>query len=400
LYFTPNAMFLNLPTLKQEARREYFAILDYWQKYAIDHTEGGFWGRVNQQNQPVPNAEKSLVLNARILWTFSSAYRHFGVAAHLDLAKRAFEYIVAHFKDTTHGGVYWSVKADGSPSEQKKQMYAHAFAVYGLSEYFAASKHQLALDFAVELYQLIEKHSFDAPNGGYIEAFAPDWTATDDYILSKGDRRKSMNTHLHLLEAYTNLYRVWKDEKLHQQLLGMANVFLKHIIDPQSHRMRLFFDEKWNVKSSEISYGHDIEASWLLWETAEALHDKTLLAQIKPLSVAMAKAASDGLASDGGLNYEYTPETKHLNTQKDWWVQAEAVVGFYNAYQLSGKAHYLQKTFDAWNFTKKYIIDHQQGEWFWGVKADHTPLKNDKINAWKCPYHNSRACLEILKRIK
>ncbi len=387
---------LSIPALGQEAYQEFNNILSYWINYSIDEEKGGFYGRVTADNKPVPNEPKSIVINSRILWTFSTAYILFRKQAYLAVATRAFNYVETYFIDTQNGGVYWSVNADGSPLERKKQIYGHAFAIFGLSEYYRATKQAKALDLAIELYKLVEKYSFDPQNGGYIEAFAPDWSQTDDYILSKGDHRKSMNTHLHLLEAYTNLYRAFPEVGLRQQLKKMLGSFTEHLI--ANNRMRLFFDEQWNVKSTEISYGHDIEASWLLWEAAEVLDDKVLLPKIKDISIGMAKAAADGLAADSGLNYELNVATSHLNTNKDWWVQAEAMVGFYNAYQLSGKVNYLEKATNSWEFIKKYLIDKEHGEWYWGVKEDHSVYNTDKINFWKCPYHNARACLEIWRR--
>ncbi len=387
---------LSIPALRQEVFQEFNKILSYWINYSIDEEKGGFYGRINADSKPVPNEPKSIVINSRILWAFSTAYIHFRKQSYLAVATRAFNYIETHFVDKEKGGVYWSVNADGSTLERKKQMYGHAFAIYGLSEYYRATKQTKALDLAIELYKLIEKHSFDPLNGGYVEAFAPDWSQTNDYILSKGDHRKSMNTHLHLLEAYTNLYRAFPDIGLRQQLKKMLGTFTDHII--ANNRMRLFFDEEWTVKSTEISYGHDIEASWLLWEAAEVLDDKPLLQKIKDISINMAKTAVEGLAVDGGLNYELNVATNHLNTNKDWWVQAEAMVGFYNAYQLTGKVNYLEKATNSWEFIKKYLIDKQQGEWFWGVKGNHSVYNSDKVNFWKCPYHNARACLEIWRR--
>ncbi len=389
-------MQLSIPALGQEVSKEAENILSYWINHSIDEENGGFYGRVNTDNKVIPNEPKSIVVNSRILWTFSTAYILFRKQSYLAVATRAFEYIQKYFIDKEKGGVYWSVNADGSPLERKKQIYGHAFAIYGLSEYYRACKNSKALDLAIELYNLVEKHSFDAKNGGYIEAFAPDWSQTNEYILSNGDRRKSMNTHLHLLEAYTNLYRAFPDVGLRLQLKKMLGMFTEHII--ANNRMRLFFDEEWNVKSNEISYGHDIEASWLLWETAEVLDDKPLSLKIKELSLNMAKAAADGLAADGGLNYELNVATNHLNTNKDWWVQAEAMVGFYNAFQLSGKVHFLEKATNSWEFIKKYLIDKEHGEWFWGVKEDHSVYSKDKISFWKGPYHNARACLEIWRR--
>lgn len=331
--FTPDAF-----------KNELINILGYWEKYGQDKENGGFYGRVNYENQPVPDSDKSVVLTGRILWTFSMAHRLFKEAGYLTLADKAYQQLIKHFFDPEHGGVYWSVKADGKPGDTKKQVYGNAFAMYGLSEYYRVTNFPPALEKAKELFNLIEKHAFDPKNGGYREAFARDWSATDDYILSKSPWIKSMNTHLHLVEAYTNLYSVWPDPKLKIQTTNMLESILTHIINGKTNRMQMFFDETWKPKDNIISYGHDIEASWLLLETAEVLHDEKLIEKVKKKSVQMAEAASSGLSPDGALNYEYDPETKHTKTERSWWVAAEQMVGFYNAYQLTRQDQFKVKS--------------------------------------------------------
>jgi mannobiose 2-epimerase len=209
-----------------------------------------------------------------------------------------------------------------------------------------------------------------------------------------------MNTHLHLLEAFTNLYRVWHDEASKKQFKGILEVMMEKIVDNQTYRMNLFFDEKWQRTSEAISYGHDIEASWLIWEAAEFLNDKKIKEKAKALCINMAKAACDGLGSDNGMAYEYEPSTKHLNDERSWWVMTEACVGFMNAYQLTGKVHFLEKSTKSWEFIKKNLLDLKGGEWFGGVKTDGTVTDKQKVTFWKGPYHNSRMCLEIWKRLR
>jgi mannobiose 2-epimerase len=391
---------LSLPAYAQEVRQELRRILTYWQTYAPD-PRGGFYGRVDARNQPDPNADKAIVLNARILWTFSMASHALRDPAYRPLADRAYTYIRDYFFDQKNGGVYWSLRADGTPGEAKKQLYGQGFALYGLSEYVRATKNAEALALAKKLWQTIEAHAFDPRHGGYIEAFAPDWGPTDDYILSKGEARKSMNTHLHLIEPFTNLLRVWSDASLKKQTRRMLEeTFLGHILDPDQRRMRLFFTEDWKVLSPDISYGHDVEASWLLYETAEILGDKPLLGKVKDVSQKMATATLDGLNPDGALTYELNPETGHKNEERSWWVLSEQMVGYLNAYQLSGKQHWLEKSLNSWGFVKKHLLDLQNGEWYVGANAQDEPARRaDKITAWKCPYHNGRACEEVARRL-
>ncbi|WP_234734976.1 AGE family epimerase/isomerase [Tellurirhabdus bombi] len=394
-------MLPDLRLIRQELNQELKDILAYWQTYGPD-PNGGYYGQVDYQNAPKIDAPKGIVLNSRIVWTFAAAARH---TQHHDQylphAERAFKYLTTYFRDPQFGGVYWLVDAKGSPFVPVKQLYGQAFAVYGLSEYYRVAKHQPALDFAKEIYGLMVKHGFDAKKGGFHEAFARDWSEADDYILSnKAEREtKTMNTHLHILEAFTNLYRVWPDEGLRKQVRGLIDSFLTHIIDPKTYRMNLFMDDDWRVRRTAVSYGHDIEASWLLLESAEVLHDEKLIKQIKDLSIKMARAAATGLEADGGLNYEYDPKTGHVNRERSWWVMAEAMVGFYNAYQLTNEKQFLDKALQSWEFTKKYLLDTKKGEWFSGVDANHAVLGDAKISMWKCPYHNSRACMELLDRM-
>lgn len=388
-----------LTGFRDEVKQELLRIMDYWIKYTPDKEREGFYGRVDKDNVPDKSADKGIVVTSRILWTFSAAHQLFPNKEYPVLAKRAYDYLIKYFIDSEYGGVYWSVAADGSPKEIKKQLYGHSFAVYSLSEYYKITKDQAVLKNAIAVFSKIAEHAYDKINGGYVEAFERDWQDTTEYILSKGEDRKSMNTHLHLLEAFTNLYRVWKDESSKFHLKHSIEMMLKHIIDAKTYRMTLFFTNEWKHTTSSVSYGHDIEASWLLWEAAEVLGDEELIKQCRHTAIEMAKAAIDGLAADGAINYEYEPATKHLKDNKDWWPQAEAMVGFFNAYQLTGKVHFLEKSEKVWEFIKKYLIDYKNGEWFGAVDANHKVTASDKMNFWKGPYHNGRSCMEIWQRM-
>jgi mannobiose 2-epimerase len=384
---------------RREIKQELFRILDYWMRHAPDNEKGGFYGLVNDKNVPDSNADKAIVINSRILWTFSAAHQLFPNPEYPVIAKRAFDYINKYFIDEKYGGVYWSVASDGSPKQTKKQLYGHAFAIYGIAEYYKITKDKKVLKTAVDIFKNVMHHAYDAGKGGYTEAFERNWSNTDDYILSKAPDSKSMNTHLHLLEAFTNLYRVWKDESSRFHLRHSIDVMLNHIINPATNSMTLFFTRDWERKSAIISYGHDIEASWLLYEAAEVLGDKAIIDKCKAISMEMAKTAKNGLAEDGSLNYELDITTNHLNDSKQWWPQTEAMVGFFNAYQLTGKVNYLEKSEKVWEFIKKYLIDYEYGEWCGSISADYKILSCDKITFWKCPYHNGRACMEIWKRL-
>ena len=384
---------------RREVKDELFRILEYWMQYAVDKNGEGFYGVVNDKNIPDPNAPKAIVINSRILWTFSAAHQLFPNKAYPVVAKRAYDYIKKYFIDKEYGGVYWSVSADNKPLQTKKQLYGHAFAIYGLSEYFKINQDENILKNAVDIFNKVIAHGYDTSNGGYIEAFERDWTNTDDYILSKAPNSKSMNTHLHLLEAFTNLHRVWKTETSKFHLRHSIDVMLNHIINPDTHSMTLFFTNNWERRSGIISYGHDIEASWLLCEAAEVLGDNAIINQCKTTAMQMVVGATKGLSKDGSLNYELDAADNRLNESKQWWPQTEAMVGFLNAYQLSGKVKYLEKSKMVWEFIKNHLIDHTNGEWCGAVDASYKVSSCDKVTFWKCPYHNGRACMEVWKRL-
>ena len=373
-------------------------ILPFWMN-RVQNPAGGFYGRIDGNGKLHPEAPRGGILNARILWTFSAAYRVLGNPEYLQTALRARDQILGPFWDSDFGGTYWSLDCEGRPLETKKQIYSIAFAIYGLSELYRASGDELALQKAVELYQVIEEHSLDPVCGGYFEAFRRDWSPIEDMRLSDKDQNdaKTMNTHLHILEGYASLYRVWKDKGLESSLRKLIEIFLDRIILPNGH-LALFFDADWNCTSHVVSYGHDIECSWLLAEDAEVLGDDALIEKVNEVCSRMAEAAVQGWTPLGGMAYEKDLKDGKVDADRHWWVQAENVVGCVWQWKRSGKTKWL----DCAKTQLRYIEDNllaPDGEWYWSRRADGSiNTEDDRAGFWKCPYHNGRMCMELMDK--
>lgn len=388
--------------LADDFNQELENILEYWSLHTVDHQHGGFVGRIDQTGRTVEFASKGSVLNSRILWTFSAALRHIGSEKLEKLAERAYSYLVSNFWDKEQGGLFWEIDYKGNLLNTRKQAYSQGFGIYAFSEFYRATGYQESLEYAIQLFYLSEKHFRDIENGGYIEALDKDWQPMEDVRLSAKDANspKSMNTHLHILEPCTNLYRVWPDERLKKSIQHVTQVFLDHIIDPESGHFKLFFDLDWTSHHNIISYGHSIEGAWLLREAAIEIGDKNLQDRTNKAALNLVDAVlKDGVDEDGSLFNER--KNGELDTDKDWWPQAEAMVGFMDTWQISGNPVYLDALQKSWDFIQQNVIDYENGEWFARVNRGGIPYDGeDKVGFWKCPYHNTRSMLELINRIK
>ena len=405
-------------------------ILPFWLEKMQDNENGGFYGRIDGSGVLHPDAEKGAILNARILWTFSAAYRVLEKEKLLEAATRAKDYLVDHFIDPEYGGVYWSVDYKGEPLDTKKQFYAIAFAIYGLSEYARATGDREALEYALDLYDCIEEHAFDDEQNGYIEACTREWGKIGDMRLSELDANypKSQNTHLHIMEAYANLLRCLKEMRAQEQcdyvpaigsvlpvgisvpsetmvsvegaLRNIVDIFIDKILNPETNHLDLFFDMDWTRGAGHLeSYGHDIECSWLLHEAALVLGDENVLEKVENVVQKVAKASEKGLREDGSMIHEANLDTGRVDDDLHWWVQAENVVGWFNIWQHFGDEEAFKKSEKCWQFIKNKLVDWDNGEWYWSRHPDGSlNTIDDKAGFWKCPYHNSRMCLEIIER--
>ncbi len=375
-------------------------ILNYWVTRVYDPRRQTFAGTIGPDERADPEAPLGSVLISRILWTFSAVCRYFPTALYQKIADEAYRILAGHFWDDRSGGVFWEVSPGGRVIDDSKQVYAQSFALYAFSEYAAVFGNTESKQLAVTLFHLMERYAADVRYGGYTESRSADWeNPARKVILPPGEGiNKSMNTHLHVLEAYTNLYRICGQEEVRTRIVHLLELFTRRIINPGNHHFHMFFDNDWSVRSTGISYGHDIEGSWLLWEAAEVLGNQRLMQFLKPQLTAMALAVgSEALDPEGGLYNE--SDMGHMDKDFHWWPQAEAVVGFWNAWQLTGENEFRKWSENAWKFIGRYQRDVKQGEWFWLITPDYTVKPMVKVSPWKCPYHNGRMCMEMIRRL-
>jgi len=391
-------------------------ILAFWMKFGIEKEGHGFYGAADLKGNPVLKAPKSCVLNARILWTFSEAAIMFDNKQYADIADKAFRVLEEDFADKKHGGYFMSIDAENQPLDTIKHTYAQAFVLYALSKYYEFKPSAELLKEINDYFFFLEEKTKDTGNPGYFEAFTREWKLYSENRMADNNEPRSMNTHLHIMEAYAAFYKVSKNELAGKRLKELLLLFIEKIIRQSGH-LGIFYNEQFDEAETSkgiCSFGHDIEASWLLWEAAEILNDPEIIAQMKPLSIKMLDAVDRvGVDKDGGLFLESTRFGSHLRTNKHWWPQAETLVAFMNGFELTSDNKYWEKLKLSWNFIDTHVIDHENGEWFTKVNRLGVPFltependpspyyRNDwKIDPWKCPYHNGRAMMELIKRIE
>ena len=370
-------------------------ILPYWLK--LKDPRGGFYGEVAADGTVLYDAPRGVILNARIMWSFAAAYQALPDTAYLVAAVHARDYFLEHFCDHKYGGVYLSVDAAGERLDTKKQLYSQGFAIYALSELYKATGDDEVLKNAINLYKVVEAYFADKENGGYTEALARDFSPLEDMSLSAHDINadKTMNSHLHVLEAYANLYQVWPDEELKAAVEKLLDIIGTKVMAADGH-LQLYFRKDWSVMPGGVSYGHDIETSWLALECAMALKDIDVVNRVRPWALAMGKAGNEGLFPDGSMRYEKFLDGKY-DDSRQWWVQAETVVGNLWLWKYHSDPQGAERALSAWNYIRENLVDSKDGEWWWAVLPDgKVDLSQPKVGFWKCPYHNTRMCLQVL----
>ncbi len=372
-------------------------IIPFWNALRDDE-KGGFYGYMGSDLKLDKNAPKGVILHSRILWFYSNCYLVLGDDKCLENARHCFEFMRKYCVDKENGGVYWMMNADGSVNDSMKHTYCQAFFIYALSSYYDASKDSNALKLALELFETVEKRCTD--DVAYLEAMSADWKLIPNDALSENGLMadKTMNTTLHLLEAYTELYRVSSDERVLNRLKFQINIFLDKIYYKPESRLLVFFDRELNVIGDIHSYGHDIEATWLLDRACEVIGDEALTAKVREMNEAVVKNIADIGYENGALNNERDKDK--INKIHVWWVQAEGVVGFLNAYGKYGDKRYQDIALALWEYIRSDIIDKRPGgEWYSQILEDGRPdPAKPTVDPWKCPYHNGRMCMEVLRR--
>lgn len=374
-------------------------ILPFWEMKIVDDRHGGFIGKIDMEDRRYYDSPKGIILNARLLWTFSAVYGKTGNMKYLDLARRAFDYIDKNFQDPMYEGYYWMLNPDGSLNNGKKQVYAQAFVIYALAEYALQTGDRRRGERGLEIFSLIEEKAFDSEKNGYFEAFSRKWEDIEDLRLSDLDmnEKKTMNTHLHILEAYTHLYRFIPDAVLKSKIQNLLHVFDRYILNKKKNHLNLFFDENWQIKSTAISYGHDIESAWLLREAAIVLKDEKEIDRFSAICIKLAESALSAVGDEGGLIHDRDFHNV-LPEEYEWWAQAEGIVGFSEAWKISGDDRYLDAALGLAQFIDNYFVDKKFGEWYYRLDKNRNPIPGyEKAGFWKCPYHSVRMCLEIMR---
>jgi mannobiose 2-epimerase len=383
------------------AQADLHNVLNWWATYTVDEKNGGFYGAVSGENVPAEEAERFLVLNARILWTFAAAYGYTNDEKHKALAGRAYDYLIKHFHDKEHGGFYAYVNYRGEVSNNRKFTYGNVYAVYALAEYARLFDHADAKKLAQETVEILDKYMWDTEHMGYLEVATREWEYLPETNMLgySPDTEKTMNTHLHVVEAYATLLRIDNSPRLRHRVRTLLYLFLDKIINPSVWHFHYWQRRDWSLTNGNYSIGHDIEGTWLLLEAAEILGEPEVITDVRRACILMARAVYDiGTNAEGGVYTEYDIHKREPAKHLSWWEQTEGVVGFLNAYEMTGEEKFLDASVKTLDFIDKYFIDREYGGWYIRPKRNGKAF-NLKASPFHCPYHNARMDMEIIRRL-
>ncbi len=386
-------------------------VLPWWQASIFDAEGRVLGGRAN--DGAVLDAPRTAVLGTRLLWTFTTAQRRLGRHPALDLAaERALAWVRGTLTDPVHGGVFWSVDGDGQPVADHKQTYAQAFAIYALMAQHAADCAAQGLPLAavtpaaqdaLRLFDLLDTHAREGQTGGYMEACTRDWQPLPDATLSSDEppAARSMNTLLHVLEAFTELLRCHRPPLVATRLRELIEIFLDRLWLPEQRCFGLFFSIDWRPMTTQVSWGHDIEAAWLLRRACDVLADDELTRRVDALVPQVADAVlQGGVAEDGSVLGAGLFDGRVTDARRHWWCQAEAMVGFWDAWQLTGDPRFQRAAWRVWQHIDKHHVDPVGGDWIKTLDEQLHPVDSiPRAGPWECPYHHVRACVEMMERL-
>lgn len=388
--------------LRGQAEELLERLLGWWQEKVL--LDEGFHGTVREDGTPDAEANRCLILGARLLWTYSTAWRVTGNACYRDAAEMLYRYVSGHFIDPVYGGAFFEITHDGKPAREYKHIYGEAFAIYAFAAYFRATGDKTALNKAMAVFTHLEDKAHDKTFGGYAECLHRDGTPAPEILGTNQNpaQQKTMNTSLHVLEALTALLSVHENALVRERLQEMFDIFLERILDPDTGHFWMFFDRAWAHDGLVRSYGHDIEGTWLLCEAAEALGDAASLEKARKTAIFMIdRTLREAMSPEGVLTTEYDPATGERRPDYSWWEQNEAVVACFNAWQITGEQAYLDQAAKTMDMILTRHWDAENGGYFPNLNPDLSPKRGvNKASAWICPYHNGRMCLELMERIK
>lgn len=373
-------------------------LIPFW-KALRDEKRGGYYGYMDFYHRLDKGAEKGCILNSRILWFFSEAAMVLKDDSLLPYARHAYDFLQEKCLDREYGGVYWSLTCDGKPLDGTKHTYNQAFAIYALSAYYRLTGDREALTLARELFGLIEERCTD--EGGYLEAFTREFRPASNEKLSENGvlAERTMNTLLHVFEGYSGLYQAGRDPAVSAAMGRILDLYARRVYDPEKRRQTVFFDRDYHSLIDLTSYGHDIESSWLMDWGCGLLGDPALTERTAAINSQLAdsvlKTAFDGRSLANECENGVT------DGHRIWWVQAEALLGFVNEFAKHPERTDCRDAAAAlWRFITERVEDHRPGgEWFWRLDETGEPDRGKPtVEPWKCPYHNGRMCMELMRR--